>query len=389
MTHDKIRAAARQRMARTGEPYTAARRAAISGHQGADGQARPPGFALRMSGEIRDWLAGLRDSDPATARTVTQALVALLAEGARLGEPLVASTAASWAPALAEGLDRSYDEQAKRLTAVRRGATDADALVRDIREHASNLESAREGMRALHRRLLDTGRAQAAGPIAAKLAATERQLAQLRRLLPEVTGVSQRLATRLRELQASAGALRARKEVLKASYTSAHVSLLIQRAAAGPGGEGQPEEGPEEGTAAEAALLRDAVAQMERELGQEAWPEGLMELRPAGPGGTATCFLFAVEPPGTALLIAVLDGAEAVRGRYLEALLLSADMLRQVRAGKAPEAAAHGYDSTRSFLAQFYPRDASDPEPGPPAPGALPRAPRAAHPKPPSPDRHD
>lgn len=35
-------------------------------------------------------------------------------------------------------------------------------------------------------------------------------------------------------------------------------------------------------------------------------------------------------------------------------------MLRQVRAGRAPEAAAHGYDSTRSFLAEFYPRDADD-----------------------------
>lgn len=114
-----------------------------------------------------------------------------------------------------------------------------------------------------------------------------------------------------------------------------------------------------------ALLLRDAIAQMERELGQEAWPEGLMELRPAGPGDTAVRFLFAVEPPGAALLIAVLDGPGAVRDRYLEAILLSADMLRRVRAGRAPEAAAHGYDSTRSLLADFYPRDAGNPGTGP------------------------
>jgi hypothetical protein len=367
VTHDKIRAAARQRMAQTGEPYTAARRAAVAGHRGADGQAPPPGagYALRMSGEIRDWLASLRDRDPATASAVAQALVALQSEGARLGEPLVASTAGSWAPALAEGLDRSYRQQVGRLTAVRWGAAEADILVRDIQEHASKLESAREGMRALHRRLLDTGRAQAAEPIAAKLAATEQQLAQVQPLLPKVTTAGQRLVAEMRELQARADALRARKEVLKASYDAAHFSLLMHEgsadADAGGGRGGQQEEGRDEAAgAAEARLLRDAVAQMERELGQEAWPEGLMELRPAGPDDTVIRFLFAWEPPGTALLIAVMDGPEAVRDQYLEAILLSADMLRQVRAGQAPEAAAHGYHSTRSFLAEFYPREADD-----------------------------
>jgi hypothetical protein len=366
MTHDKIRAAARQRMAQTGEPYTTARRAVVTGHQGASGQAPPPGagYALRMSGEIRDWLADLRDSDPATARTVARALVALQSEGARLGEPLVASTVGSWAPALADGLDRFHQEQVERLTAVRRRAADADTLVHDIREDAANLESGREGMRALRRRLLDTGRVQGAERIAAKLAITEQHLAELQRLLPEVTEDGQRLVLEAREMQASADAFRARKEVLKASYAAAHASLLIQEATAdkGEGGSGgRPREDRDEAaSAAEARFLRDAIAQMERELDQGAWPEGLMELRPAGPDDTAVRFLFAVEPPGSALLIAVLDGPEAIRDQYLEAILLSADMLRQVRAGKAPEAAAHGYDSTRSFLAEFYPRDADD-----------------------------
>jgi hypothetical protein len=375
MTHDKIRAAARQRMAQTGEPYTVARRAVVAGHQGASDQVPPPGagYALRMSGEIRDWLADLRDSDPATASTVAQALVALQSQGARLGEPLVASTAGSWAPALAEGLDRSHREQVERLASVRRRAADADTLARDIQEHASKLESGQEGMQALRGRLLDTGRAQAAEQIAAKLAATQQQLAPLQRMLAKVTEASQRLVTEARELQARANVFRARKEVLKASYTAAHCSLLLEEGTAGRGegggsGDGQREDGNGPASSAEAKLLRDVIAQMERELGQEAWPEGLMELRPAGPDDTAVRFLFAVEPPGAALLIAVLDGPEAVRGQYLEAVLLSADMLRQVRAGRAPEAAAHCYESTRSFLAEFYPRDADDsgPEPSPP-----------------------
>ena len=368
MTHDKIRAAARQRMAQTGEPYASARRAVVTGHQGASGQIPPPGagYALRMSGEIRDWLAGLRDSDPATARTVAQALAALQGEGARLGEPLVASTADSWAPALAEALDWSYREKVERLTAVRRGAADAEALVHDIRKQAADLESAQENLQDLHRRLLGTGRAQEAEQAAAALAAAKQQAAQVQRLLPKVAEASRRLGAATRRLQTRADAFRARKEVLKASYTSAHFGLLIQESTADSGlgggsGDRQQEDRAEAASTAEARLLRDAIAQMERELGQETWPQGLMELRPAGPDDTAVRILFAVEPPGTALLIAILDGPEAVRNQYLEAILLSADMLRQVRAGKAPEATAHGYDSTRSFLEEFYPRDADDP----------------------------
>ena len=354
MTHDKIRAAARKRMAQTGEPYASARRAVVTGHQGASGQIPPgAGYALRMSSEVGDWLVGLRDSDPATARTVAQALVALQREGARLGEPLVASTADSWPPALAEGLDRSYREKVERLTAVRRGAADAEALVQDIRKQAADLESAQETLQDLHRRLLDTGSAQEAEHAAAALAATKQQAAQVQRLLPRVTEASQRLGAEMRQLQTRANAFRARKEVLKASYTSAHLGLLIQQSTAdtGPGDDsgGQQQEDRDEATsAAEAGLIRDAIAQMEQELGQETWPQGLMELRPAGPDDTAIRILFAVEPPGTALLIAVLDGPEAVRDRYLEAILLSADMLRQVRAGRAPEAAAHGYEPTLS-----------------------------------------
>ena len=110
MSHDKIRAAARKRMAETGEPYAAARRAVVSEHQAAGGQIPPPGagYALRMSGEIHDWLADLRDSDPPTAARVRRALAALMKEGAGLGDPLVVSTAESWPWALAEALDRSY-----------------------------------------------------------------------------------------------------------------------------------------------------------------------------------------------------------------------------------------------------------------------------------------
>jgi hypothetical protein len=52
MSHDKIKAAARERMAQTGEPYAAARRAVIRQHQAADGNIPSPGakwFAISYS----------------------------------------------------------------------------------------------------------------------------------------------------------------------------------------------------------------------------------------------------------------------------------------------------------------------------------------------------
>ena len=88
---------------------------------------------------------------------------------------------------------------------------------------------------------------------------------------------------------------------------------------------------------------------MERELGQEDRPEGLTELRPGAPLRSDIRILFAVEPPGTALLIAVLQGLEIVEDQFPEAVMASADLLRRVRAGQASEAAAHAYTDARSL----------------------------------------
>ena len=62
MSHDKISAAARKRMAETGEPYAAARRAVIREHQAAGGHISSPGaqwFAISYSDA---WSGRLADS---------------------------------------------------------------------------------------------------------------------------------------------------------------------------------------------------------------------------------------------------------------------------------------------------------------------------------------
>ena len=71
MSHDKISAAARRRMAETGEPYAAARRAVIREHQAAGGDNPPPGvqwFAISFSDAGFDrltlWLDTLSGGGP-------------------------------------------------------------------------------------------------------------------------------------------------------------------------------------------------------------------------------------------------------------------------------------------------------------------------------------
>ncbi|HJY68443.1 MAG TPA: XRE family transcriptional regulator, partial [Streptosporangiaceae bacterium] len=68
--------------------------------------------------------------------------------------------------------------------------------------------------------------------------------------------------------------------------------------------------------------------------------------------------------PGTALLIAVLEGREAARNQYRDAVLLSADVLLEARAGQAPEALAHGYDDPQAFAEEFFPGQAAEVDDG-------------------------
>lgn len=381
MSHDKTRAAARQRMTRTGEPYTAARRGVASAHQAAGqdppGSQAPPagrGYLLAMSGEIRDWLADLRTRDPAAAAQVGNALATLMEEGASLGEPMVACTADSWPWALLEALDQSYAERLERLTMLRRGDAEATDLIRDLLRLLAELGSAKENLAGPRRDAATADHQPAAAQAAGQLAAAELQEAEVRRLLTAMNETRERLREQSRRLQARVEAFRVRREVLRASYVAASGSLKARQAMATSGlandavGELLADDTAAIGAAT--ARLADLTAAMERETGQQPWPEGLMELRPGAAGDTGSCLLFAVEPAGTALLIAVLEGAEAVADRYLEALLAAADRLREVRAGQAPEAAASAYADSRSFLAEFYPRGGGAGGGASPGPGA-------------------
>ena len=282
------------------------------------------GYRLQMSAEIYDWLAELRDGDPPSAVLAAQALAALAAEGDRLGPPLVIAVDGRLRPdELLPALDRGYQVRLESLNAMRRRVAGAAMLRKDLERRLAEQKPPRAAPD--ERRLADA--------IAEAIAAEERLIAD-----------SQREQMRV-------DAFRTRKEVLKAVLTAARAEQLIEQA----GGQDDP--------VSPAIGLEDITGQIERELGREGLAEGLMELRPGAPGDDGIRILFALEPPGAALLIAVLEGRDAVRDHYREAILLASGVLREARAGpsgQAAEAAAHSFADAPSFLEEFFPGRADE-----------------------------
>lgn len=343
------------------------------------------GYRLRMSGEIHDWLADLHETDPAAALLVGQALAALMSEGASLGPPLVVPVAETWPEDLAAAPDASYQYRLDRLQLVRKRAAGAAGLVKDIQDQVDELESARARLEDRRRRALEAGRKDEAEQAGRQRTVAERDITRARQLLPWLTETEAWLRTRLQRLERRTDEFRVRKELLKATYVTARAEVQVA--------EEVPAASDPEATAEAAGRLRDVSAEIRRELGRQPLPDGLLELRPGAPGAPGDGdirLIFGLEPPGTAMLIAVLEGREAARDQYRDAVLLSADVLLEARAGQAPEASAHGYDDTRSLAGEFYPGQAAEVNarrgrPGRPEPRS--HAGRGADPARPEPDR--
>jgi hypothetical protein len=325
------------------------------------------GYLLRMSGEIRDWLADLRDSDPVAARRVGEALTALIAEGPSLGPPLVVSLAD---PALpddpAGALDDSYQDRREQLEVIRGHLAEAKKLAGDIEQQVAGLQAQEIKLGDQRFRALGDGDPDAATKAVEELATVQTKLAELRRLLPGVVKAEQDLRAKEQRLSSSVDAFLTRKESLQATYAAARAEQGIRDAITAMSadlGDESPErpQGPEEDPA---AALQEVAGQIKRELGSWGPADDLMELRPGAPGDSDIRLLFAVEPAGTALLIAVLEGHQAVKDDYDQAVELSSEVLQQVRYGQAPEATALGFDDAASFLDEFFPGSADEVEAG-------------------------
>jgi catechol 2,3-dioxygenase-like lactoylglutathione lyase family enzyme len=260
------------------------------------------GYRLAMSAEIYDWLADLRRSDSPAARLAAQALAALADGGDGLGPPLVTAVDGRLQlDELGPALDGRYQALLEAMTAKRR-------------------EVAEAATRRKHLELQAAGRQAPAG---------------LPEQLAAAVAEEQRLTAASQREQLRTDAFRTRREVLKAALVAAQAGQLIDPVGA-------------------AVRFDEIASQIEQELDLGAVAGGLMELRPGAPADDSIRILFGVEPPGTALLIAVLEGPEAVRDHYREAILLASEVLQDARAGDA-EAAAHTFANAPSFLAEFFP----------------------------------
>jgi hypothetical protein len=283
------------------------------------------GYRLKMSAEIYEWLTELRDSDPPAAALAAQALVALADGGNRLGPPLVIAVAARLSPDdLKSALNQHYQARLESMTAMRRRVAGAATL----------------------RKRLELQLTEPEPP--ADPAGLRERLAAAREAEEQLTAESQREQMRL-------DAFRTKREILKGAYTAAWTEQLIEQAQDLGDDAARPDD-----PAGVAGRLDEIIGQVEQELGPEASADGLMELRPGAPADSGIRILFGVEPPGTALLIAVLEGADAVRDHYRDAVFLASDVLQEARAYRAREEAAHAFGDAQSFLEEFFPGRADE-----------------------------
>ena len=187
----------------------------------------------------------------------------------------------------------------------------------------------------------------------------------MRERLAAAIEAEEQLTVESQQEQMRVDAFRTREEVLKAAYAAAQAEQLIELAQDADEDAVRQDDpaGAAAGPASAAAGLDEITGQIEQELDLEAPAEGLMELRPGAPADSGIHILFAVEPPGTALLIAVLEGSDAVRDHYREAVLLASGVLQEARArpsGQAAETAVHTFGDAQSFLEEFFPGRADE-----------------------------
>jgi hypothetical protein len=276
------------------------------------------GYRLQMSAEIYDWLADLRDSDPPAAVLVVQALATLADEGGYLGLPLVALVDGRPGPdELPSALEWRYHAWLQSLTAMRLQVAKAATLRKDLERQLAEPEPEPE-------------------PEQEQEPEQAEQEAGLQERLAAAIEEEQRLIEACHQEQLQVDTFRARKEVLKASLAVTQVEQLLDPAGA-------------------AARFDEITSMIEPDLDLEPPAEGLLDLRPGAPADSGIRILFAVEPPGTALLIAVLEGSDAIRDHHREAVALASEALREVRSGQAPEAAARTFDDAQSLLAELLP----------------------------------
>jgi hypothetical protein len=282
---------------------------------------------VRMSSEVRDWLAALLAEDHQVGRLVGEAVAVLFERGSGLVEHLVIpmeSVLRAERPTIA--LDHAYQRQLELLQRVRRSVADlATARKRvELRIGAGDLDQG--------------------------------ALADARRRYGELVASEEQAVLSSQRLEAGVEAFRSRKEAVKAGYTAALAKQQVDEAFAAlgdPHGSGLTADDLAPARSATEELLRDA-AELERRLGGADASEVLSELRLES---ADLRVVFAAESPQTAVLLVVGIGREDWGQWYDEALpLAQAELQREDDDFTTYDRAA--------FLSEYFPGEEAEVQAG-------------------------
>jgi phage shock protein A/DNA-binding XRE family transcriptional regulator len=336
------------------------------------------GYQLRMHREIRDWLTGLRRTEPELARLVGEAVLALLDAGETLGPPLVVPLGSALGPPddPRHTLDYAYQRQLEMLNQVRRGVADVATSRKRIELTVGHLEQQAATLAGQRGHALDTGHDDVAREAGSREAGIQARLSQLRRQLDTLAGDEERLTTASQRLQARVELFRVEKETIKASYTAAEATRMAQEALAGIGvdvsdlqsvaAEADATSGSA-GTATAADELLLEIGDLTPQPGglpglpgedEVRLPPGVMELRPGAPGDVRSGLLFVVQPPDTVVLVGQVDDPGGSPGDYREVLgLVTSRLAVGQPAGPSGDTASGAafvsYDAD-TFLDEFF-----------------------------------
>lgn len=318
---------------------------------------------LQMTDEVRSWLTGLRSRDLAGARLAGEAVIALLDEGAALGSPLVVAVEpALRAHDVGMALDHSYQRQLELLQRVRRSVADVVTSRRRVELHIGQLTGQEGKLGEQGAKAADIGRDDLAEEARTRQCAVREQLAEVGRQYAELQEAERQAEASAQRLQMRVDAFRTRKEGVKCAFIVGRAQAEIEEALADAGEEDAPS--PDEAIAT-ARLTVEAMLDDARELEQEARVAAgeetgppdealqppLRELRLGALTGHDIRILFAIEPPGTVLLLAAAERGQG--SRWLEWYQEALPFARHLLSGQA----AHASYGRESFLREFFPAE--------------------------------
>jgi PspA/IM30 family len=269
------------------------------------------GYLIRIAPEVEQWLAAVRDRDPAAADLIDEAVAALRAGGESAGPPLVVPLDDDPSLNARPDLDTSYERQLEMLTHVRRAVANVATSRKRLELQANQLEQQIGKLDEQSRKAMEVGRGELAEDAGARRGAAQEQLADLQRQYADMQAEEERLTVASQRLQAKVDAFRTRKEAIKAAHAAA------QAAAEAAWAEAVIDDADADAEGAGSAT-DDAVNAESPDPARPSLP--LSELRPGAPESADTRILFTIEPPGTAVLLAAGMEDDWLRAWYTEAI---------------------------------------------------------------------